>query len=320
MIALDGRLTPENGAPVLTMLQALVTAQIRTMRGHNHPDHHGHGGQTGWAWEPTPGTAATHTDHTGDDGDAADATDDGVTAADVTVGGGAGTEDATDEDASADGANGQDAPTEDPDVSGEDEDSLPEFVEARTIPQLNAAALAAACRHMLGCDQTTHPLAATTVVVRIPLEALTTGTGIATIDGITQPIDPGTARRMAADADIIPLVLGGDSEILDLGRRKRLFTPTQRLALTERDGGCAGCGAPPDICEAHHLTWWSHGGTTDLNNGILLCTSCHHRIHADDWQIRIDGPNVWFIPPAHIDPTRTPQPGGRRKYDYNPAA
>lgn len=194
------------------------------------------------------------------------------------------------------------------------------LAETRSIPQLNADALAAIARHALGCDQVASPLAATTVVVRVPLDALTTGTGIATIDGITQPIDAGTARRLAADAEVIPLVLGGESEVLDLGRRRRLFTKAQRLSLWERDGGCAGCGGPPEMCEAHHLTWWSRGGGTDLSNGILLCTGCHHRIHAEDWEIRVVGSAVWFVSPPHIDPARTPRRGGRRRHDYRPAA
>jgi hypothetical protein len=197
---------------------------------------------------------------------------------------------------------------------------LGEHAERRTVAQLQADALAALCTHALGCDRSDLPLVNTTVIVRIPLEALTTGIGVATIDGIAQPVDAATARRMSADAEIIPLVLGAESEVLDCGRERRLFTRTQRLVLAERDGGCAGCGAPPGAAEAHHLDWWSHGGPTDVSNGIMLCTSCHHTIHADDWDIRIDGNDVWLVPPAHIDPSRTPRLGGRRRYDYRRAA
>jgi len=206
------------------------------------------------------------------------------------------------------------------DDSGAEPEGLSAYVERRSIPQLNADALAALAKHALACEQTVLPLAATTVVVRIPLEALTSGTGVATIDGITQPVDAGTARRMAADAEIIPMVLGADSEVLDCGRARRLFTRAQRLALVERDGGCAGCGAPPGPAEAHHLAWWCAGGRTDLANGVLLCTGCHHTVHKEGWAIRIDGPDVWFIPPPHIDPGRRPRRGGRRRYDYGRAA
>lgn len=198
--------------------------------------------------------------------------------------------------------------------------------ETRSLPQLNVDALAAICRHALGCDESELPLVSTTVVVRMELADLLAGSGIATIDGVEQPIDVGTARRMAADAEIIPCVLGSDSEILDWGRAKRHFTRAQRLALVERDGGCAFCHLPPQFTEAHHIRWWMRDrGPTDLRNGILLCTACHHRVHDEGWEIRIDSPpgspvaaasgTVWFVPPAHLDPSRAPRLGGRKRFD-----
>ncbi|WP_087002716.1 HNH endonuclease signature motif containing protein [Gulosibacter sp. 10] len=110
--------------------------------------------------------------------------------------------------------------------------------------------------------------------------------GLAEIDG-GPVIDAGAARRLAASAGLIPMVLGGDGEVLDLGRERRQFTRAQRLALVERDGGCAMCGLPPGMTEAHHVRWWhAHDGRTDLDNGVLLCTNCHHRMH-EGWQVRI---------------------------------
>ncbi|MGP3535149.1 DUF222 domain-containing protein [Microbacterium sp. RD1] len=196
--------------------------------------------------------------------------------------------------------------------------------ENRTLPQMRADALAAICRHAIGCDTDRLPGSAATVVVRMNLSDLETGTGIATIDGMEQPLDAGSARRIAAASGIIPAVLGTRSEVLDLGRTARHFTRAQRLALVERDGGCAGCHLPPGYTEAHHLRWWTRdAGRTDLVEGILLCTACHHRVHEEGWEIRIDAPpggsplagTVWFVPPPHIDPARTPRPGGRKRYD-----
>jgi Domain of unknown function DUF222. len=40
-----------------------------------------------------------------------------------------------------------------------------------------------------------------------------------------QLLSPETIRRIACDATIIPVVLGTDSEVLDVGRARRLFTP-----------------------------------------------------------------------------------------------
>ena len=191
----------------------------------------------------------------------------------------------------------------------------------RTVVQMQADALARICEHALGCTNKDLPLEGATVIVRIDHDDLINGTGHATIDGIDTPVSVATARRIAAGGQVISCVLGGDSQILDWGRTRRLFTPTQRLALVERDGGCAMCGAPPGHTKVHHIRWWARdAGPTDLTNGVLLCESCHHRIHDNDWDIRIEGigtrAKVWFIPPPHVDPDRTPRLGGRARYDY----
>ncbi|MDN4464590.1 DUF222 domain-containing protein [Microbacterium aurantiacum] len=190
--------------------------------------------------------------------------------------------------------------------------------DPRSVKQIQADALADLCRHAIGCTEVpTGPQA--TIVVRVDLADLEAGTGMATIDGVAQPIPAGAVRRLAADAQVIPCVLGGDSDILDWGRTRRLFTPAQKLALVERDGGCVSCGAPPAWCHVHHVSWWKRdSGPTDLGNGVLLCTGCHHRLHADGWDIHIDGTGthatVWLIPPPWIDPHRTPRPAGTRRY------
>lgn len=203
--------------------------------------------------------------------------------------------------------------------------------DRRTVPMIQADALAVFCAHVLGCH-TRVPVAGATVIVRMNLSDLESGTGSATVDGLDQPVSVGAARRMAAGGGIIPCVLGTDSEVLDWGREKRLFTRAQRLALVERDGGCAMCGLPPEMTKAHHIRWWKRDhGPTDLTNGVLLCETCHHRIHDNGWDIRIDRPRhgtangtghghgtggrVWFLPPAHVDPTRTPRLGGRARFD-----
>lgn len=192
----------------------------------------------------------------------------------------------------------------------------PDREDKRGAAQMRADALSSICRHALGCKTTAPTLAKTTVMVRISLADLQSGEGFAEIDGLSQPVSVGTARRMAADAEIIPLVLGGDSEVLDLGRAHRPFSPPQRLALGERDGGCAWCGAPPSFTEAHHIRWWIRDcGPTDLNNGLLLCVACHHRIHRDDWKIEIIRGDVWFTPPVSIDPLRRPRIGGKKYFN-----
>ena len=165
---------------------------------------------------------------------------------------------------------------------------------------------------MMGCTTGPGTLPHTTLVVRMTLEQLQTGLGVAQMDGLEEPITAGAARILAADAELIPAVLGGKGQVLDLGVGRRLFSKAQRIAFADRDGGCAitDCGRPPSYTEAHHIQWWSNGGPTNLTNGILLCTGHHHVIH-NGWIVQVIDNVPWFIPPATIDPTRTPRRGGR---------
>ncbi|MHC5797465.1 HNH endonuclease signature motif containing protein [Lacisediminihabitans sp. FW035] len=183
----------------------------------------------------------------------------------------------------------------------------------RSIAQLAAEAIIDFARHGIACTNTDIPLRATTIVVRMTLDSLLTGIGDATTDGIEQPISAGTVRRLAADADVIPMVLGGDSDLLDLGTTQRLFSRAQKLALAERFGGCAwrNCTHPPSHTEAHHIRWWTHDGESDLRNGILLCSRHHHEVHRNNWLIDVRENVPWFIPPSSIDPRRTPRRGGK---------
>ena len=87
-------------------------------------------------------------------------------------------------------------------------------------------------------------------------------------------------RRLACDADIIPVALGGPSEVLDVGRTQLVTAPLWR-ALVCRDQHCAfpGCTRPPLMCHAHHILHWLHGGHTKLANLVLLCGHHHRVIH-----------------------------------------
>ncbi len=210
-----------------------------------------------------------------------------------------------------------------PGAGGVGEPSVPDGVETRTIAQLQADALADVARHVLACDTTVPVVPAITMVVRIDLADLQGrdgGAGYATIDGVDHPISAGAARRLACDAGLIPAVFGGPSLPLDLGRRTRTFTRAQVLALWERDGGCAFCGQATFV-EAHHIAWWHRDhGTTDLSNGVLLCSRCHHLIHRDSWDITIDATTgeVSFTPPRTVDPDRVPRPAAPNPRRLNP--
>ncbi|MET0526395.1 MAG: HNH endonuclease signature motif containing protein, partial [Nocardioides sp.] len=94
-------------------------------------------------------------------------------------------------------------------------------------------------------------------------------------------ISAGEARRLACTAGIIPVVLGGKSQVLDVGRKRRLHTESMRIAMAVRDRGCTadGCETPPGMCHAHHDQPWSKGGSTSVRNGRLLCPRHHARAH-----------------------------------------
>ena len=125
----------------------------------------------------------------------------------------------------------------------------------------------------------------------------------------TGPVTADTIRKIACDADIIPVVLGGKGQVLDIGRASRVFPPHIRKAITARDQGCAfpQCTIPAPWCEAHHITYWSRGGTTGTGNGTLLCSHHHHVIHKEHWNIQMRTGIPWFIPPPHLDPAQTPR-------------
>ncbi|WP_022890504.1 HNH endonuclease signature motif containing protein [Agromyces italicus] len=230
------------------------------------------------------------------------------------------------------------------------EDDGPAIDDLRSIPQLQADALADLARHALGCAELPS-VAKTTVVLRMSADALaaalspvrdafagdpaaarddrtrhgsaapSTPGGLGSIDGFDRVASAATLRRMAADAEIIPVVLGGRGEPLDVGRAKRLFTRAQRVALAERDGGCASCGRNIGYVDAHHISWWERDtGPTDLDNGVLLCTHCHHQVHRDGWRILARRHEIWFVPPPHVDPDQRPRLGGRARFELRGVA
>ena len=121
---------------------------------------------------------------------------------------------------------------------------------------------------------------AATVVVTMGLATLLGARAAASLD-TGERISADTARRWACEAGIIPVVLGGASQVLDLGRRRRFHTEAQRIALGVEQGGCTadGCDWPPGMCHAHHEDPWGRQGGTSVRRGRLLCPRHHARAH-----------------------------------------
>jgi hypothetical protein len=182
-------------------------------------------------------------------------------------------------------------------------------LDGRTRPQKQLDALVGACQVALGADKLPasggqRPQVLVTIDYRDLLDRL----GRAGRTPFAGSIPANAVRRIACDAEIIPVVLAGNGRILDLGRSQRFFPAPLRQAMIARDRGCAfpDCTMPSTWTEAHHITWWENGGRTRTDDGCMLCVFHHHLVHQGDWQIIVGNGIPWFVPPATVDPDRTP--------------
>ena len=94
------------------------------------------------------------------------------------------------------------------------------------------------------------------------------------------PIDPDTARRLAARAPsfIRILVHPVTSAILDVDRERYRVPADLRTALAFRDGTCrtVGCNQPAGHCDVDHTVARADGGATRIGNLSHHCPT-HHR-------------------------------------------
>ena len=156
------------------------------------------------------------------------------------------------------------------------------------------------------------------LIVTIDYDALRGATDAAGITSHGQRISATALRQSAAMAGIIPEVLGASGEILDYGRRRRLFTTAQTRAVVGRDRGCIniGCSMPAHRCEVNHVQPWYRGGKTCVNNGCLLCKGCHMAFHAGHFKIRM----INGVPYVLQTRDRDPQQLWRRNWVWHPQA
>ncbi len=145
------------------------------------------------------------------------------------------------------------------------------------------------------------------MIVTVTLDEPETRSGFATTShgGLLSVPD---ALALAAEAEVIPVVLNDSGAVLSHGRARRTASTGQRLALVARDGGCTfpGCDRPPEWTQAHHIVHWAYGGATDIDNLTLVCGFHHREFDRCGWAVTmIDGIPNW-IPPPWIDPDRTP--------------
>ena len=188
--------------------------------------------------------------------------------------------------------------------------------DTRTVAQRRADGLIDLLRTALA-NPTTRPVLPHLHIL-IPVTALPGGpSGQPPLAGLTElatlpdhptgphPLTRQTLERLTCDATIARVLLGPDSEILDLGRTTRRYSPAQHRALALRDTGCRfpDCPRPPHHTDAHHLTHWTDDGETTPHNGVPLGRHHHRATHEDGWTITPDdtttGANtrLWFTGP-----------------------
>jgi hypothetical protein len=153
--------------------------------------------------------------------------------------------------------------------------------DGRTPTQRRADALGEICRRYL--DTGEAPISGRQrphLNVTVDLDALTGGTVGRSQIGHQHPLGAAAREFLACDATVCGILMKHPNEPLLMGPKTRTATPAQYRALSVRDGGCVvpGCSRPPDWCDAHHLIPWTRGGSTNIQDMILLCRP-HHLAH-----------------------------------------
>ena len=102
----------------------------------------------------------------------------------------------------------------------------------------------------------------------------------------TPPISAKTVERWACDCSLTRILMQ-DSVVIDVGRSERVIKGPRRRALISRDQHCqwTDCERPASWCDGHHLVHWIHGGSTELENQVLLCGRHHWKVHEGGWQL-----------------------------------
>lgn len=143
------------------------------------------------------------------------------------------------------------------------------------------------------------------VRVLVTATALDLRSGRGHIEGSPDAISIATVERLVCSGGVTEVTFDQHGNPLDVEREQRLFTKRQREALACRDGGCmfGDCDRPPSWTEAHHINHWARDhGSTNIDDGILLCRHHHLLLHNNGWEIVREGSQRWLIPPPDIDP------------------
>ncbi len=151
------------------------------------------------------------------------------------------------------------------------------------------------------------------ISVLIGLDALRRQTDEMGLTDAGVELPPEIVRRMACDAEIIPIILGSPGGSADAGRSRRTVPLRLRRLLVARDRHCRwpGCGEPPSRCDAHHVWHWIDGGPTNLDNLVLLCHRHHHFLHQHGHKMVPQHDGTWTTV-QETDPKPTPRRSKRQ--------
>jgi hypothetical protein len=127
------------------------------------------------------------------------------------------------------------------------------------------------------------------------------------LQGCSVPVSTSTVERLACSANVIRVVFGTKSAVIDVGRARRVPSAATRRAVEARDRGMCvwpGCDRTGKWVQVHHVVHWVKGGEGEPDNLVLLCSKHHDDVHEVGWQIvRVGGQReVLTIPPTPLDP------------------
>jgi hypothetical protein len=202
------------------------------------------------------------------------------------------------------------APAVDPDTPGCEVETDPRDHGARMFD-----ALVELAQHALDTDRVpsshgARPRVAITVDLQSLVAGLSDDPGAEAVTDDGLRLSVAAVRRLACDAELIPVCLGTLGEVLDVGRLARLVTPALWRALVARDRHCTfpGCTRPPAMCHAHHIIHWADGGRTSLDNLVLVCGEHHRVLHHTPWQVRLDRDDrrPEYLPPPRVTSPEPP--------------
>jgi hypothetical protein len=171
--------------------------------------------------------------------------------------------------------------------------AMPGEDDAASAPAKRADALVALCSARIASDADADRAS---VIVHARLDTASSDVQGCELEG-GPVIDHTTVERLLCNARTQAVVEDDAGNVLGLGRTTREPSAWMVRQVRYRDRECRfpGCGARR-FTEAHHVRFWRHGGRTDLDNLLLICSFHHRLVHEYAWSVKrdADGTVRWF--------------------------